>query len=182
MRPLAAALAALTLLTPCLALGQQETARTVPATSERSNGIPPPPRGRVPFTAAGEWVFTTLLGWIWAPRGPQYTHYPRGKEPQTYVYLKPNGWQWIVAPWVWGNWWPYEHRPYAGTKSEWAGASLAGWQRRNVQKPAEGANGGDSFDDDNPFGDDDRPFAFDQDDNSSRDGDMNGAMWFGSNF
>ncbi len=171
MRSLAAALAALTLLAAPLARGEQ---------GDRPGPARPP--ARAPAKAAGQWVFTTLFGWIWAPRGEQYTHYRPGEPPRSFVYFAPKGWQWIVAPWVWGNWWPFDHRPFSDPKGEWSGASLDGWQHRREPKPAASdaaADGDDSFDDDDPFGDDNRPFAFDQAEIDDGEGDGGGSMWFG---
>jgi hypothetical protein len=68
---------------------------------------PPPPQG-------GQWVFNTDNGWIWAPNGPGYTYYPASGYPYTFVYEPGYGWNWIVAPWVFGGNWPYQYYPYTG--------------------------------------------------------------------
>ncbi|HEX7478478.1 MAG TPA: hypothetical protein VF331_11770 [Polyangiales bacterium] len=68
---------------------------------------PAPPQG-VP---AGQWVFTSQYGWIWAPYDQQYTAVPTNGEPYMFVYYPVVGWRWMAAPWVFG-WGP---RPYWGS-------------------------------------------------------------------
>ncbi|MHB8418048.1 MAG: hypothetical protein ACYDCL_08220 [Myxococcales bacterium] len=175
MRAIPAVLAAAALLAPRPSLGREKPAPKPEARAD--NGVPspptrdpPPPPSRLPtppqegpdwmpiapgrHTLDGRWVYTTLLGWLWAPRGRAYDDYPKGGQPHAFVYLPPNGWQWIVAPWAWGNWWPYRHRNTGAAGGDWQGASLDEWRHRNTPPPSS------SFDDDDPFGDDDGAFSF----------------------
>jgi hypothetical protein len=51
----------------------------------------------------GQWVYTSQYGWLWMPFAPQFVHVPPGgAPPQMFVYYPAFGWQWVVAPWVWG--------------------------------------------------------------------------------
>ncbi len=136
---------------------------------------------RASIPPVGQWVYTDLLGWLWAPRGREYVDYPASGLPHTYVYLALGGWKWIIAPWVSGGWWPYDHRPYAGAASagvspgsaDARAAALAQWARTRREDSARrassrgrrGQNPDDYFDDD-PFGDDD-PNAFSFGDSSA---------------
>ncbi len=118
-----------------------------PSPSQAAAGVAPASVEELPSTPAGQWLYTSLLGWIWAPRGAEFVD-AGGTEPHTFVYVHHGGWRWVVAPWVWGNWWPYDHPTYDGAGSRWAGASLHDWRRDNVFHMApSNAN-------DDPWGDD----------------------------
>ncbi len=164
MRPYAAVAATLAvLLLPRPAVGQARKATAGPPVEANvppppARDPPPPPAKlpapphagvgwlpRRPTTTAGEWVYTTVLGWIWAPRASAYADQPPQGQPHAFVYLPAGGWQWIVAPWVWGNWWPHPHPPVGGTDGRWAGASMDEWRHRHTPAPADAQ---DDFDDD----------------------------------
>lgn len=141
MHKLIAFLLPLTLALPALAQEDQaaqegfqeptpeEIGQTQPA--QPVENVPPPPAAMAPppvqqgapppqFSApvappqGGQWVFNTDYGWIWAPNGEGYTYYPASGYPYTYVYEPAYGWNWIVAPWVFGGYWPWHYIPYAG--------------------------------------------------------------------
>lgn len=177
MRTIPAAVAALAILAPRPALAQRrkkdsaaETAGEVPPPPAQD---PPPPPARLPkppeeapgwvqragSSAAprGKWLYTTLLGWIWAPRGRPYVDYPAQGDPHTFVYLSTGNWQWIVAPWVWGNWWPYHHRAYQGSGQGWGSATLDRWRHRDT--PA--ARPRSDEEEDDLFAEDGDPFSVD---------------------
>lgn len=60
---------------------------------------------------SGQWIYTSQMGWIWAPYGREYTHVNEtGDSAFQYVYYPAYGWRWYPAPWVLG-WGP---RPYWG--------------------------------------------------------------------
>jgi hypothetical protein len=78
-------------------------------------GAPPAPTpATLGANPEGKWVFTTDYGWLWAPYGEAFTYYPAEGYPYTYVYEPSFGWTWLVAPWVYGAYWPWAHRPYTG--------------------------------------------------------------------
>lgn len=81
-----------------------------------AEGPPAPPSVAPPPVAAqadvppGEWVRTEQYGWVWMPYADDYTVVPSDGwgEPYMYVYGPAFGWNWLVAPWVWGfGPWPH---------------------------------------------------------------------------
>jgi len=70
----------------------------------------PSPPAAVQESPTGQWVYTSQYGWVWMPYGDPYTYVPSDGwgEPYEYVYAPAFGWEWVVAPWIWG-WgpWPF---------------------------------------------------------------------------
>jgi len=91
---------------------------TAPPQAERVN-VPP---------MGGQWVYTAQYGWLWMPFAPQFVHVPMGgAPPQMFVYYPFFGWQWAVAPWVWG----LGPQPYWGVhgvvRFPWWGRGFGRW-------------------------------------------------------
>lgn len=131
--------ASLTLLTVCALAACATTttasapAATVPATAPT---LPPPappatvaalPASLAAGATDGQWVSTAQYGWVWMPYKSDCTYLPAdtGAMPLMYVYVPATGWEWVVAPWVWG----LGPRPWFAAGPErfvWYGRAWAG--------------------------------------------------------
>ena len=102
MRYFSAAVAAVALFLHPIAA----TAQELQAQPTEAEPVAAPPETQA---AAGQWIYTSQYGWVFAPYSDDYAN-ATGPEPVQYLYLPAIGWGWAVAPWILG-WGP---QPFFG--------------------------------------------------------------------
>lgn len=93
---------------PMQAAPEQVPAPPAPVDSTAQAAVEAQPPSPPPGVPSGQWAYTSQYGWVWMPYAQTYTYVPEYGDPYMYVYYPSYGWQWVVAPWVFG-WGPTPH-------------------------------------------------------------------------
>jgi hypothetical protein len=97
-----------------------------------------------PAAPAGQWVYTTQYGWIWAPYDASYTYVPGADVAYTFAYYPRIGWRWVASPWVlglgptpvWGRLGPVHFAWYGHPGFHGRVIAPGGWYGHPVNRPA----------------------------------------------